>query len=89
MNERNLRNTSAWNDTLRVGDPVRSNLIVQYMTFSREEQKKAGVLVNQAPTLLDSHLKEIITPMRTQMHYTSNATVRAILARDTAIYAWG
>ena len=56
------------------------------MTFTREEQK-AGVLVKQAPALLDSHLKEIITPMRTRMHYISNTTERVILARDIALYA--
>ena len=65
---------SARNDTLRVGNAVRSDLVVQY-------QKKAGVLVKQAPALLDSHLKEIITPMRTRMHYTCNTTERVILAR--------
>ena len=43
--ERNLGITSAWNDTLRVGNPVRSDLVAQYMTFIREEQKEAGVLV--------------------------------------------
>ena len=57
------------------------------MTFTREEQKKARVLVKQAPALLDSHLKEIITPMRTRVHYTSNTTERVILARDIALYA--
>ena len=85
--ERDLGITSAWNDNLRVGNPVRSDLVVQYMTFTREEQKKAGVLVKQAPALLDSHLNEIITPMRTRMHCTSNTTERVILARDIALYA--
>ena len=44
------------------------------MKFTREEQKKAGVLVKQAPVLLDSYLKELVTPMHT-------------LARDKALYA--
>ena len=43
FNERDLGITSAWDDTLRVGNPVRSDLVVQYMTFTREKQK-AGVL---------------------------------------------
>ena len=84
--ERDLGITSAWNDTLRVGNPVRSDLVVQYMTFTRE-QKNAGVLVKQVLALLDSHLKDIITPMRTRMLYTSNTTDRVILARDIALYA--
>ena len=66
--ERDLGITSARNDTLRIGNPVRSDLIVQYITFTRKEQKKAEVLVKQAPALLDSHFKGIITPMRTRMH---------------------
>ena len=41
----------------------------------------------QAPAHLDSHLKEIITPMRTRMHYTSNTMERVILAWDIALYA--
>ena len=84
--ERDLGVTSAWNDTLRVGKHVRSNLVVQYVTFTREKQKKAGVLVKQAPAVLDSHFKEI-TPMRTRMHYTSNTTERVLLARDIVLYA--
>ena len=84
--ERDLGITSAWNDTQRVGNPVRSDLVVQYMTFTRE-QKNAGVLVKQVPALLDSHLKEIITPMRTRVYYTSNTSERVILARDIALYA--
>ena len=56
------------------------------MAFAREEHKKAGVLIKHAPALLDSHLKEIITPMRTCMHCTSNTTERVILARDIALY---
>ena len=84
--ERDLDITSAWNDTQRVGNPVRSDLVVQYMAFTRE-QKNTGVLVKQAPALLDSHLMEIITPMRTRMHYTSNTTERVILAWDIALYA--
>ena len=56
------------------------------MVFTRE-QKNTGVLVKQAPARLDSHLKDIITPMRTRTHYTSNTTERVILARDIALYA--
>ena len=45
------------------------------------------MLVKQAPALLDSYLKEIITPMRTRTHYIFNTTERVILARDMALYA--
>ena len=83
--ERVLGITPAWNDTLRVGNPVRSDLVVQYMTFTRE-QKNAGVLVKQVPAFLDNHLKDI-TPMRTRTHYSSNTTERVIPARDMVLYA--
>ena len=85
--ERDLGITSARNDTLRVGNPIRSDLVIQYIRFTREKQKNAGVLVKQAPVLFDSYFKEIITPTRTRMHYTSNTTERVTLARDIALYA--
>ena len=79
--------TSAWSDTLRTDNPVRSNLVSQYMAFTREEQEKAGVIVKQVPALLNSHLRAIIVPMRTRMHCTSSALERIILARDIALYS--
>ena len=82
--ERDLGIKSAWNDTQRVSNAVRRDLVIQYMAFTRE-QKNAGVLVKQAPAHSDSHLKEVITPMRTRTHYTSNTTERVILARDTQL----
>ena len=41
---RNLRITHHWNGTLRTGNPVKSDLVTQYMAFVREKQKKAGNL---------------------------------------------
>ena len=67
--EKELGVVSAWSDTLRVGNPTRSDLVAQYMAFSMEEQKKAGVLVKQAPALLHSHLAAIIAPLRACLHY--------------------
>ena len=43
--ERDLGITTDWSDALRIGNPIRSDLVTQYMTFTREEQKKAGVAV--------------------------------------------
>ena len=53
--KRDLGVTHNWNGTLKAGNPVRSDLVTQYMAFVREEQKKAEVL--QAPALLprDNH----------------------------------
>ena len=43
--ERDLGLTTDWSDALRISNPIRSDLVTQYMTFTREEQKKAGVAV--------------------------------------------
>ena len=61
--ERDLRVTHDLNGTLRTSKPFRSDLVTQYMAFVREEQKKAGVEVSQAPALLHSHLAAIIAHM--------------------------
>ena len=61
--ERDLGVTHDLNGTLRTGKSSRSDLVTQYMAFEREEQKKAGVEVSQAPALLHSHLAAIIAHM--------------------------
>ena len=50
--ERDLRVTHDRNSALRTGNPVRSDLVTQYMAFIREEQKKAGVEVSQAHAIV-------------------------------------
>lgn len=87
FHEHDLRITSTWSDTLRVGNPVHSDLVNQYMSFRQEKQMKAGIVVKQTPPLLDSHFKEIITPIRTRMRYTSDTTERVILARGIVLYS--
>ena len=61
--ERDLGVAHDWNGTLKAGNPFRSDLVTQYMAFVREEQKKSGVEVSQAPALLHSHLVTIIAHM--------------------------
>ena len=70
--ERDLGVTHDWNSTLRTGNPVRSDLVTQYMAFVRVEQKKAGVKVSQAPALLHSHLAAIIAHMTLRIRYTQD-----------------
>ena len=57
--ERDLEVTHDWNSALMTGDPVRSDLVTQYIAFIREEQKKAGV----AHAMLHSHLTAILVHM--------------------------
>lgn len=71
--ERDLDITSAWRDTLKTGNPVRSYLVSQYMAFTRVEHKKAMLTVKQALALLNSHLREVIVPMCIHMPYTNSA----------------
>lgn len=54
--ERDLGILSAWKDTLRTGNPVRSDLDSQYMALTREWE--AGVAVKQAPALPNNLLRK-------------------------------
>ena len=67
-------------------NPIRSDLVTQYMTFTREEQKKAGVAVKQAPAVLPSHLHTIVSPLRARLQCTSDPYTRVVLARDLALF---
>ena len=58
--ERDPGVTHDWNGALRTGNSLRSDLVTQYMAFIREEQKKEGVEVSQAPVMLHSHLTAVI-----------------------------
>lgn len=84
--ERDLGAQSDWNEPLRTGNPVKSNLVQQYLNFTKEEQKKAGVTVKQAPVLLSSHLVSIVTLMRINLQRTRDPLERITLARDIALF---
>ena len=79
--------THDWNGQSRTGNPVRSELVTQYMRFTTKQQKRAGVLVKQAPAMLRSHLHRIFGPMRAKRDGTASATERLIVARDVAFFA--
>ena len=55
--EKELGITFDWNNVHKTGNPVRSDLVTQYMAIKTETQKRAGVLVKQAPAMLSSHLR--------------------------------
>ena len=78
--------THDWNSALRTGNPVRSDLVTQYIAFIREEQKKAGVEVSQAHAMLHSHLTAIIAHMTLRIRCTENPYDRIVLARDIALF---
>ena len=78
--ERDLGVTYDWNGTLRVGNPVRSDLVTQYMAFVRKEQRKAGVEVSQALALLYSHVAAIIAHMTLRIRCTQGPYDRIVLA---------
>ena len=56
------------------------------MAFLREEQKKAGVEVSQAPAMLHSHLTAIIAHMTLRIRCTHDPYDRIVLARDIALF---
>ena len=62
--ERDLGMTNVWNETSRIGNLFKSDLVSKYMAFTRGEQKKAGVLVKQAPVLLQNHMSTIISHLK-------------------------
>ena len=77
--KRDLGVTHDWNSALRTGNPVRSDLVTtQYMAFIGEEQKKAGVEVSQAPTMLHSHLTAIIVHMTLDIRCTQDPYGRVV-----------
>ena len=76
-----------WSSTLRIGNPVRSELVTQYLTFTTEEQKQAGVLVKQAPAILHGHLETLVRSMRTKLQSTVSILERVTLARNIAFLA--
>ena len=84
--ERDLGIITDWSDDLRIGNPIRNDLVPQYMTFVREEQKKAGVAVKQASAVLPSHLHTIVSLLRAQLQCTSDPYTRVVLARDLALF---
>ena len=84
--ERDLSITADWSDAFRIGNLIRSDLITQYMTFTREEQKKAGVAVQQPPAVLPSHLHAIVPPLRERFQCTSDPYNRVVLARNLALF---
>ena len=84
--ERDLGIITDWSDALRIGNPVRSDLVTQYMTFTREEQKKTGVAVKQAPAVLPSHLYTIVSPLRARLQHQSDPCTRVVLAWDLTLF---
>ena len=84
--ERGFGITTGWNDPHRIGTPIKSDLVTQYMTFTREEQKKAGVAFKQSPAVLPSHLHTIVSPLRACLQCTSDPYTRVVLTRDLALF---
>ena len=84
--ERDLGITADWGDVLRIGNPIRSDLVAQYLAFTREEQKKAGVAVKQAPAVLPSHLHAIVSPLRARLRCISDRYTCVVLARDLTLF---
>ncbi|CAM9633616.1 unnamed protein product [Laminaria digitata] len=84
--DRDMGVATGWCDRLRVGNPVRRDLVTQYMAFTRSEQKRAGVLVKQAPALLHSHLESIIRLMQQELRATINPLQKLRLARNIALF---
>lgn len=77
----------AWCDQLSLGNSVRTDIVTQYMGFTRAEQKKTRVRVKQAPVLLHSHLAAIIAPLRASLQGTTGLAEKLTLVRSIALFA--
>ena len=85
--KRDLGIVSDWSDNLRTGSFAHSALVTRYMDFSLEGQNKAGITVKQAHTLLSSHLRALVVPMRARLCCTEDPYTLALLARDVALFS--
>ena len=83
--ERDLGTATGWCDHLTVGNPVRSEMITQYVAFTRSEQRSAEVLVKQEPVLLRSHLESIVRPVQQELRTTRDPVQKVLLARNVAL----
>ena len=70
--ERDLGITTNLSDALQIGNPISSDLVTQSTTFTREEQKKVGVVVKQTPAVLPSHLHTFVFSLRARLQCTSD-----------------
>lgn len=84
--EKEMGCTHDWDSQRRTGNPVRSELVAQYMLFTTRQQKRAGVLVKQASAILRSHLHQMIVPMRVDIDSTTSKMKKVVLARDVAFF---
>ena len=82
--ERDLGVAHEWNSALRTGNPVRSDLVTQYMAFIREEQKKAGVELSQSSAMLHSHLTAAHMTLR--IRCTQDPYDKIVFARDITLF---
>ena len=73
-------------DALWISNPISGDLVTQYIKFTREDPKKAGVAVKQAPEVLPSHLHTIVSPLRASLQSTSDPYNRVVLARDLTLF---
>ena len=78
--------TTDWSDALRIGNPISSDRVTQYMTFGPEKQKKAKVAVKKPPAVLPSHLHAIVSPLRARLQCISDPYTRVVLARDLTLF---
>ena len=84
--ERDLGITIDWGDALRIGNPIRRDLVTHYMTLTRE-QKKVGVVVKQASSVvLPSHLRITVSLLRARLQCTSDPYTRVVVTRDLALF---
>ena len=76
---------SDWDPAKQRGNPVASPLVRGYLANAQEEQRRGGVSVKQAPPLVASQLRRLVTDMRRRGATLPTLAERFAMVRDVAI----
>lgn len=75
-----------WDPLRRSGNPCSSPLVDAYLTSTGVEQRKVGVVVNQAEAMLTDTLVQLLRDMRARAQVAPALATRISLTRDIALY---
>ena len=59
---------------------------MQYMAFTRSEQRRGGGLEKQAPALPSGHPESIVRPMQQELRATMDPVKKVLRARNIALF---
>ena len=81
-----LGKTEPWDNKEKRGNPADSDIVRGYLSCSRVEQRRVGVIVNQARPLLAPVLTRLVAYMRTSAPVLPTVGERLARMRDVALF---